>query len=209
MQAAESQRPGAPGRAWLNAPLRTALYWLGLVPAVWGFYLGFTNQLGPNPITELEHLLGIWSLRFLIAGLAVTPLRQIGGPNLTRYRRVLGLLAFFYATLHFAVYVILDQGLNIDAIWADILKRPYITIGMLAFLILIPLAATSNNAMVRRLGGEAWRKLHRWVYAAAALGALHFLILVKSWPVEPIIYTAIVAGLLLLRLFPLRRRRTR
>ncbi len=207
MDVRRSESPHARIVTAMRALSRPALYWCGMIPAIWGFYLGFTNQLGPNPIAELEHFLGIWALRFLIAGLAVTPLRRIGGPNLIRYRRALGLLAFFYASLHLAVYMILDQGLNLEAIVNDIVKRPYITIGMAAFLILVPLAATSNDRMVRRLGAEGWRKLHRWVYAAAALGALHFLILVKSWPPEPIIYTAIVAGLLLVRLIPTRRGR--
>src|SRR5690606_12819108 len=120
--------------------VRRGLYTFGMVPAVWGFYLGITDQLGADPMRTLEQLLGLWALRFLIASLAVTPLRRLGGPNLIRYRRALGLLAFFYAVLHLTTYVVLDQGLDFAAIWKDIVKRPYITIGMLAFLILLPLA---------------------------------------------------------------------
>jgi sulfoxide reductase heme-binding subunit YedZ len=202
----QTVRPVAGGFAWRDL-VRPAIYWGGLIPAAWGFYLGLTDQLGPDPIKALEHLLGIWALRFLIATLAVTPIRRLGGPNLVRYRRALGLTAFFYAALHLTVYLILDQGLNLAAILADIVKRPYITIGMAAFLILLPLAVTSNNAMIRRLGGQAWQTLHRWVYLAALLAALHFLLLVKSWPAEPIIYTGIVVVLLLFRLTSIRKRR--
>ncbi len=199
-------RPAAPiprpAFAWRNL-IRPAIYWGGSIPAIWAFYLGFTDQLGAEPIKALEQLLGLWALRFLIVGLAITPLRRLGGPNLVRYRRAFGLLAFFYAALHLAVYVGLDQGFDLTAVWNDILKRPYITVGMLAFAILIPLAVTSNNAMIKRLGGAAWQRLHRLVYAAAALGALHFLLLVKSWPPEPLIYAAIVLTLLLFRLTPI------
>jgi sulfoxide reductase heme-binding subunit YedZ len=175
------------------------LYAIGLAPAVWTFYLGLNDQLGADPMKVLERTLGLWALRFLVIGLSITPLRRIGGPNLIRYRRAFGLLAFYYAALHVIVYVGLDQGLDLAAIWKDIIKRPYITIGMLAFLILIPLAATSNTTMIKKLGGAAWQRLHRWVYLAAAAAALHFLLLVKSWPAEPIIYAAIVAALLLFR----------
>lgn len=180
-------------------PIRRAIYLLGMVPAVWAFYLGFTDQLGADPVNTLERLLGLWALRFLIIGLAITPLRRLGGPNLLRYRRAAGLLAFFYALLHLTVYLVLDQGLDLAAIWADILKRPYITVGMFAFAILAPLAVTSNNAMVRRLGGAAWARLHRLVYVAAAAGAIHFVLVVKAWPPEPLVYAALVAALLLYR----------
>ncbi len=194
-----------PAIAWRNA-IRPAIYWLGMAPAVWAFYLAISDQLGADPMKTLERLLGLWALRFLIVSLAVTPLRRLGGPNLLRYRRAFGLLAFFYAGLHLAVYIGLDQGFDMAAVLKDILKRPYITIGMAAFAILVPLAITSNNAMIRRLGAESWKRLHKWVYAASALAAIHFLLLVKSWPAEPIIYTAIVAALLIFRLFPERRR---
>jgi sulfoxide reductase heme-binding subunit YedZ len=175
------------------------LYAIGLMPAVSTFYLGLNDQLGADPMKTLERTLGLWALRFLVASLAITPLRRIGGPNLIRYRRTIGLLAFYYAALHVAVYAGLDQGLDLAAISKDIIKRPYITIGMLAFLILIPLAATSNATMIKKLGGAAWQRLHRWVYLAAAAAALHFIMLVKSWPAEPIIYAALVAALLLFR----------
>src|SRR5262245_31230695 len=162
-------------------PVRRAIYIVGMLPAVSTFYFGFTDQLGADPQKTLERTLGLWALRFLIVCLAVTPLRRLGGPNLVRYRRAIGLLAFYYAALHLTVYTVLDQGLDLAAIWADILKRPYITIGMLAFLVLVPLAVTSNAPMIRRLGAGAWQRLHRLVYLAAAAAAVHFIMLVKSW----------------------------
>jgi methionine sulfoxide reductase heme-binding subunit len=182
-------------------PVRRAIYVVGVLPAVWYFYLGITDQLGADPQNTLERLLGLWALRFLILSLAVTPLRRLGGPNLIRYRRAAGLLAFYYAALHLTVYMVLDQGLDLAAIWADIVKRPYITVGMFAFTILVPLAVTSNNAIIRRLGGGAWQRLHRLVYVAAAAAAIHFVMVVKAWPPEPLIYAAIVAALLLYRLW--------
>ena len=182
-------------------PVRRAIYILGMLPAVWYFYLGITNQLGADPQNALERVLGLWALRYLIASLAITPLRRLGGPNLIRYRRAIGLLAFYYAALHLTVYLVLDQGLDFAAIWADIVKRPYITVGMLAFIVLVPLAVTSNNAMIRRLGGGAWQRLHRLVYVAAAAAAIHFIMLVKAWPPEPLIYAGIVAILMLFRLW--------
>ena len=181
-------------------PIRRAIYIVGMVPAVWYFYLGFTDQLGADPQNTLERTLGLWGLRFLIATLAITPLRRLGGPSLIRYRRAIGLLAFYYVTLHLFVYLVLDQGLNGPAIIADIIKRPYITIGMLAFTLLVPLAVTSNNAMIRRLGGQAWNRLHRLVYVAAIAAAVHFLMVVKTWNPEPVIYAVLIAGLLLFRL---------
>jgi sulfoxide reductase heme-binding subunit YedZ len=168
-------------------------------PAIWTFYAGLANQLGADPMRTLEQTLGLWALRFLIMALAITPLRRLGGPSLVRWRRAIGLLGFYYAALHLTVYLVLDQGLNLAAIWADIVKRPYITIGMLAFTILVPLAITSNGPMIRRLGAAAWRRLHRLVYVATAAAAIHFLLLVKTWPGEPIIYAALIAALLLVR----------
>ena len=191
-------------------PVRRAIYILGLVPAVWTFHLGLTDQLGADPQNTLERTLGLWALRFLIAALAVTPLRRLGGPSLIRYRRAIGLLGFYYACLHLTVYLLLDQGLDLAAIWADIVKRPYITVGMLAFTILVPLAVTSNNAMIRRLGAGAWQRLHKLVYVATAAAAIHFVMLVKSWwTPEPAIYATLVAALLLTRLWLYAQKRLR
>ena len=122
-----------------------------------------------------------------------------------RYRRALGLLAFYYAALHLAAYVALDHGFDWPAIGRDILKRPYVTIGMAAFVILVPLAATSNNAAIRRLGAKAWARLHRLVYVAALLAAAHFLLIVKSWPAEPLLYAAATVALLAARAIPVAR----
>lgn len=175
---------------------KIAVYIVGFIPAVWLFYEGVNDRLGADPMRYLEQALGLWALRFLIATLTITPLRQLFGINLLRYRRAIGLLSFYYGFLHLTTYLVLDQGLDLEAIWADIVKRPYITIGMATFVILVPLAVTSNNASIRRLGGQAWARLHRLVYAAAIGAALHFILVVKSWPPEPLVYAAIVAVLL-------------
>ncbi|RTL66306.1 MAG: protein-methionine-sulfoxide reductase heme-binding subunit MsrQ [Hyphomicrobiales bacterium] len=182
-------------------PARRAVYILGALPGVWTFYLGVVDQLGADPVAILERTLGLWGLRFLILGLAITPLRRFGGPSLIRYRRAIGLLAFYYACAHLAVYLLLDRGGDLSTIWADIIKRPYITVGMLAFVILVPLAVTSNSTMIRRMGAQAWQRLHKLVYAAAALGALHFLMLVKVIPGEPLLYAVLVSLLLGLRVW--------
>ncbi len=176
------------------------VYVVGFVPAVWLFYQGVNDRLGADPMRYLEQALGLWALRFLIATLAITPLRQLFSVNLLRYRRALGLLAFYYALLHLLTYMVLDQGLDWAAIGADIVKRPYITIGMATFVILVPLALTSNNGAIRRMGGQAWARLHRLVYVAAIGAALHFILVVKSWPPEPLVYATIVAALLGYRL---------
>lgn len=176
------------------------VYAVGFIPAAATFTLGVMDQLGADPLNTLERDLGEWALRFLIAGLCVTPLRQLAGINLLRYRRAFGLLAFYYAALHLTTYLVLDQGLAWAAIGADIIKRPYITIGMAAFVLLVPLALTSNNASIRRLGSR-WNRLHKLVYAAAAGGALHFIMLQKAWPLEPLVYAAIIAALLAYRVF--------
>ena len=192
-------RRGSPARFGAPQIPKPLLYIVGFVPALWYFTLGVMDQLGADPMKTLEQALGLWALRFLVAGLAITPLRQQLGINLLRYRRAIGLLAFYYAALHLLTYVVLDQALDFGAIWADILKRPYITVGMLSFLLLVPLALTSTNTMIRRLGGQAWARLHRLVYVAAAGAALHFVMLVKSWPLEPLVYAALVLSLLLYR----------
>src|SRR5690606_17845336 len=163
------------------------LYIVGLVPAAWGFWLGATGRLPGNPVKEFEHLLGLWALRFLVATLAITPLRDLLGVNWLRYRRALGLLAFWYVLMHFSTYMLLDQVLNVSAILADIAKRPFITIGMAGFVLLIPLALTSNAWSIRRLGPR-WVKLHRLVYVIAAAGALHFAMSVKVVGPEPWTY---------------------
>ena len=183
----------------INAFPRWPLYVIGSIPGLWVFWLALNDKLGADPVKTLEHTLGLWALRFIIASLTVTPIRRFGGPNLVRFRRALGLLAFFYACAHLSAYIIFDQGLDAHAIFADIVKRPYITIGMFAFTILVPLAVTSNATMIKRMGAAAWQRLHRWIYVAAIAVVVHFLMSVKSWPAEPLIYAAIVAALLLIR----------
>jgi len=179
------------------------LYVAGLVPAAWGFWLGATGRLPGNPVKEFEHLLGLWALRFLVATLAITPIRDLFGINWLRYRRALGLLAFWYVLMHFSTYMILDQYLNFSAILVDIAKRPFITIGMAAFVLLIPLALTSNNWSIRKLGPR-WMRLHRLIYVIAAAGALHFAMSVKVVGLEQLTYIGLVVLLLLWR--PIRPR---
>ena len=174
----------------------------GLAPLVWlvcGAFDWFGANLGADPVKELEHECGKTALNFLLLTLAVTPVRNmLALPQLLRLRRMLGLFAFFYAVLHFTVYVVLDLELNWSTLGADIAKRPYITIGFTALLLLIPLAATSTNGMMRRLG-KRWTSLHRLVYVIAILGVWHFYWQVKRDVREPLIYAGILALLLLYR----------
>jgi methionine sulfoxide reductase heme-binding subunit len=178
------------------------VYGVGLLPAAWYFYLGAVNDLGANPIQSFEHLLGEWALRFLIATLLVTPIRDLTRINLFRFRRALGLLTFYYVLFHFLTYFILDRGMNLSVIYVDIFKRPYIIIGMIAFISLIALAVTSNNRAIRAMG-RAWGQLHRLVYLIAVLGVVHFFMAVKSWPPRPFVYATIIGVLLAYRLYRL------
>jgi len=163
----------------------------------WYYYLGATGGLGVEPIKELEHLLGELALQVLIFSLAITPLRMHVGLNLLKFRRAIGLIGFFYVFLHLLVWLVLDVGI-LDQIMKDILKRPYITIGMLSFVLLIPLALTSNNLSTRKLG-KNWRRLHKLAYSAVLLGGVHYLMIVRGWQLEPMIYLAVIVALLLLR----------
>jgi sulfoxide reductase heme-binding subunit YedZ len=173
-------------------------YILGAAYAGWLFYLGLTGGLGVEPIEALEHAYGDIALKLILAGLMVTPLRQWTGINLISWRRAIGVTAFFFVLAHFLVWAVLDVQ-RLGAIWADIVKRPYVTIGMAGFLCLIPLAITSNNWMVRKLGPLKWRRLHKMAYPAAVLGALHYVWLAKGFQIEPLVYLAITLGLLALR----------
>ncbi|MCE6952157.1 protein-methionine-sulfoxide reductase heme-binding subunit MsrQ [Cereibacter sphaeroides] len=194
----------------INGALRpvpsAAVYAAGLVPLVLLVVQAATGALGVDPVKEIEHRLGELALQFLVAGLVISPLRWWTGVNLIRFRRAIGLLAFFYVCLHLAVWLALDLQFRWAEIGADIAKRPYITLGMAGFVAMIPLALTSNNASIRRLGAAAWGRLHRLTYLVAVLGVLHFLLLVKAWPVEPMLYVAAVAALLALRMFRSLRR---
>ncbi|MGH8736361.1 MAG: sulfite oxidase heme-binding subunit YedZ [Burkholderiales bacterium] len=196
-------------RARQLAAIRTALFALCLVPfahLVWGIVY---DTLGANPVEAVTHSTGWWTLFLLCATLAVTPLRRATGANwLLKLRRMLGLYAYFYVALHFLTYIWLDQWFDVVAIAADVLKRPYITVGFTAFLLLIPLAATSTDAMQRRLGRK-WQRVHRFIYLIAVLGVLHFWWLVKRDVTEPALFALVVAGLLGMRLFWSLRRRMR
>lgn len=171
---------------------------LPLVSLVWQAVSG---GLGPDPVRTLERSLGETGLQLIVAGLLVTPLRRLLGVNLIRYRRAIGVMAFAYVALHLTVWVSLDLAFRWAEIGTDLLKRPYIIVGMIGFLALLPLAVTSNNLSVRKLGPVIWKRLHRLTYAAAVAGAVHYLMLVKAWPLEPILYAAAIAVLLALRLW--------
>lgn len=171
------------------------LGWLAWVAAFAD--LGPAGPLGANPIEYVNRYLGDWAIRFLLMALAVTPLRGITSwATLTRFRRMLGLYAFFYASLHLSSYIGLDQFFDWGAIWKDIVKRNYITVGMLTFTLLVPLAATSTKGMVKRLGGRRWTRLHKLVYAAGIAACFHFYMMRKGVQLEPIVYGLICAALL-------------
>lgn len=177
--------------AWL-------IYLVGAAYAAWVFWQGATGALGPNPVEAVEHAYGEAALYLLMAGLAVTPLRRFSGLNLMKFRRAIGLACFFFVLAHLVVWAVLDvQALS--GVWADIVKRPYITVGMAGFVLLLPLALTSNTISVRRLGPR-WRQLHKLAYPAAVLGALHYVMLAKGWQIEPLIYLCIILALVALRL---------
>ncbi len=177
---------------------------LMVLPDAWTMALPnhpFVLDLGPNPIEFITHYTGDWTLRFLLITLTVTPLRNLlNRPQLTRFRRMLGLFAFFYAVAHLSVWAWLDKAFDPSEMWKDILKRWYITVGMAALLGMIPLAVTSTAGWVRRLGYKRWQKLHRTVYACGALGVTHYYLLVKSDIRLPVMYGAILGVLLAYRL---------
>lgn len=193
----------------LSSPAaKPALFVLCSLPALSLVWRGLVSgELGPNPVETITHTTGEWALRLLLVTLAVTPLRKLTGASaLVRMRRMLGLFAFFYVCLHLLTYVWLDAYFSLAYIWDDIAKRLYITAGFTAFCLLLPLAATSTNAMIRRLGARRWQRLHRLSYLAALAGVLHFLWLVKADLREPLIYAALLALLLAARLPPVARR---
>ena len=196
----------------INGGLRKTPAWLiyiiGAAYAVWEFWRAL-NQLGPylvEPINVLERSYGEVGLKLLVLGLLVTPLRKWTGVNLIKFRRAIGVTAFFFVLAHFLVFAILDVQ-SLERVWTEIVKRPYVTVGMLSFLMLIPLAVTSNNTSVRRLGAASWRQLHKLTYPAAILAALHYLWLVKGFQLEPIIYLVIILGLVAVRYIDLNRKR--
>lgn len=186
------------------AILKALLFSLALLPFARLALFTFTDQLGANPIEFITRNTGDWTLYFLCMTLAVTPLRRFSGWNwLIKFRRMIGLFAFFYASLHFTTFLWFDHFFDVEEMWKDVLKRPFITVGFTAFVLLIPLALTSTNGMVKRLGGRRWQQLHRLIYAIASLGILHYWWMKagKHDFEQPIIFGLIVAGLLLLRVF--------
>ncbi|MBS1185403.1 MAG: sulfoxide reductase heme-binding subunit YedZ [Proteobacteria bacterium] len=187
----------------MHAARRNPKFWLALLcvlPLLRLLALGVSGGLGANPIEFITRSTGTWTLVGLLVTLSITPLRRLTGrADLVRFRRMLGLFAFFYACLHFVTYIWLDQFFDAAAIARDIVKRPFITVGFTAFVLLIPLAATSTHAMMHRLG-RRWQQLHRLIYPIAMLGVIHFLWLVKKDLTEPLIFGAVLALLLVLRL---------
>ncbi|MBP9048556.1 MAG: protein-methionine-sulfoxide reductase heme-binding subunit MsrQ [Tabrizicola sp.] len=177
------------------------IYGLGLVPLgllVWGAVFG---GLGPDPVKAIERGLGERGLQFLLASLAITPLRRVG-LNLVRFRRALGLLSFLYISLHLVAWVWLDMGLRWSEMLADLTKRPFVILGMIGFLVMIPLAATSWTGAIRRMGAAAWQRLHKLAYVAILAGVVHQALLSKVWTVEVLLYLGLGLGLLALRLVP-------
>lgn len=177
-----------------------AVFLCALAPFLFGVCLAFTGGFGANPIQEATHFTGDWALRLLLITLAMTPLRRLTRRNVfARFRRMLGLYAFFYVCLHFSIWLVVDQFFDWGEILRDIVKRPYITVGFAAFLLLLPLALTSTKRMVQRLGTN-WRRLHSAVYVIGTLGIIHYLWLVKADRLQPVIYGSIFVALLVLRL---------
>jgi sulfoxide reductase heme-binding subunit YedZ len=188
-----------------SAYARPAVHLLCLVPLCAMMWAAFTGGLGANPVEKLTHETGQWGLRFLLITLSLTPLRQwTGQASLIRFRRALGLYAFFYASCHFSIWFIADHSFDLGDMIEDIVKRPYITLGFSALVLMLPLAVTSNQAMIRRLG-KKWKSLHQLVYFVVLLGVLHFIWLVKADYLEPTIYAIIAIILLVHRVGPMKR----
>jgi sulfoxide reductase heme-binding subunit YedZ len=182
--------------------IKPVLFLICLIPLALLIHRALTGGLGANPVEFLQHSTGDWTLRFLIFTLAVTPLRKLlNVPDLIRFRRMLGLFAFFYVCLHFLTYIGPDQSFNFAGMLKDVVKRPFITVGFLAFLLLIPLAITSTAGWIRRLGGRRWQMLHRAIYISAVLGVIHYYWLVKSDVRKPLFYGALVVILLAYRVW--------
>lgn len=198
---------------WL---LKPAVFAAGFVPFIWLIWAGFAGNLSVNPLEDITHETGLWTLRFLCITLAITPLRRLTGWNgFVRFRRMLGLFSFFYGSLHFLIYVIADRFAGLDfpdgfiswttvhnlamSVGEDIYERPFITVGFAGLMCMVPLAMTSTAKMIRRLGGRRWQALHRLVYVAAVAGVVHYWWLVKADVTDPRFYAVIVGGLLAFR----------
>ncbi len=187
----------------INDLLRKLPAWLIYVATAawvaWMFHLANTGRLGVEPINRLERAYGELGLQLMVAGLLVTPLRNLTGVNLLKFRRAIGVSAFFVILAHFMVWAVLDVH-SLERVWTEIVKRPYVTIGMAGFILMIPLAVTSNNLSLRKLGAATWRKLHKLTYPIAVLGAVHYLWLVKGFQIEPLVYLAVILGLIFARM---------
>ena len=191
----------------INSGLRKIPTWVPYIllpiPGILAIVAGLTDNLGPEPIKELEGELGEVAIKLLIIGLAVTPLLHFTRINLLRFRRAIGVVAFGYVAAHFLTWLLLDVQL-LSQIWADILKRPYISVGFVGFMAMVPLAITSNNWSMRKLG-QFWSVLHRLTYLATILGGLHYIMLVKGFQMEPLVHMAIILAFLALRVPKWRR----
>lgn len=186
-------------RWWI---LKPAVFLACLGPMSWLLFAAFTDRLSANPLDDITNLTGTWTLRFVMITLAVTPVRRITGwVSLIRFRRMLGLFAFFHGILHFTTYVWLDQFFMWDEIVKDVAMRPYITVGFTGFVLMSPLALTSTKKWIRRLGGKRWQMLHRLIYVTGVAGVIHYLWLVKSDIQRPVSYGALLAILLGLRVW--------
>ena len=192
---------------WINTGLRKiptwVLYLVLLIPGLLTIVAGLTDNLGPEPINKLEEELGEFALKLLILGLAVSPLLHFTRINLVRFRRAIGVMAFAYVMVHFLVWFLLDLQ-SLSHIWTEIAKRPYVTVGMAGFIAMIPLALTSNDLSVRRLG-RFWRVLHRLTYLVAILAGLHFIMLSKGFDVEALAHMVVILAFLAMRIGKWRR----
>ncbi len=183
--------------AWARRVVKPAVFLACLVPFSQLVYGVFWGDLGANPVEMITNTTGIWTLRLLVITIAITPARWISKLNVViQFRRMIGLFAFFYGTLHFMTYFVLDQSLVFSGLWEDVMKRPYITMGFSAFVLMIPLALTSTQGWIRRLGGKRWNLLHRLVYASAILGCIHYWWKVKVDTTFPMYYAIGVGSLL-------------
>ena len=187
----------------VNAFLRRVPAWPIYIVSVawfaWLFFQALTGAMGPDPVNALEHALGDVALQLMVVVLAITPARKYLGLNLIKYRRALGLAVFFFVAMHLGVWLFLDVQI-VSQIVQDILKRPYITVGMVSFVLMIPLAITSNNRSIRKLGPQVWNRLHKLTYAAVILGAVHNVMIQKVWEAEALVYLGLIAALLALRI---------
>ena len=190
---------------WARRVPTWPLYVLGVLPGIWLIWAAVAGQLGVDPVKAMEHRAGLWSLQLLLASLCVTPLMRLGRVNLLKFRKPLGLLGFGYVVMHFLVWILLDLQMRWGEIGAALVKRPYIVVGFVALLALVPLAATSWQGAIRRMGAQAWGRLHRLVYLAVILGAAHFAMQSKVWTAEVIVYLAVAVGLVLMRGIWIRR----